>query len=134
MVDLRQAYSDFSHEIRTGMSTCIELLEKYIKNSSSPPPRNLDHAFNNTFSSPPTQHQLTILDDEENNRSIIQNTSVDGTPSITAEVITQQLNPEQQTLATVFFIADKQNSKGISLSTIFYEWYMREWHTLDLIL
>ena len=41
----------------------------------------------------------------------------------------QSLNPEQQTLATAFFLNQGQNSRGISLSAVFYEWYMREWHT-----
>ena len=123
MVDLRQAFSDFRQEMRSGIGTCTELLERYIKNSNSFSPRNIGHAASQDDCSP-TQQQQILFDHEEN-------TSIEGTPLSTAgDVVNQQqLKPEQQTLATAFFIAEKQNSKGISLSTVFYEWYMREWHT-----
>ncbi len=40
MVDLRQAFSDFRQEVRSGIGACTELLERYIKKSNSFPPRN----------------------------------------------------------------------------------------------
>jgi hypothetical protein len=125
--DLRQTFSNFRGEMRDGfreigtriVTSCKGLLEQYT-------------ARINTTNSPPAKRRLhsTLADEEEDNRSLPNDISVVESTNAAPPPL-EPLNTEQQTMATAFFLTGKQNSKGISMATVFYEWYMREWHTFS---
>ena len=134
--DLRQTFSDFRGEMRNcfrEMSTriiscCTGLLDQYTSRNNSNSP------------AAPRLHSTLVDEEEEDSRSVQNDvsvagqhhgTSVESTHSFAAPPPLEPLNPEQQTMATAFFLSGKQNSKGISIGTVFYEWYMREWHTFS---